>query len=84
MMQRKKQRKTKVQFTKKIVSFCLINGVLWCWCSYILAYLGRVEIAESLSQTAVTEILGVVLVYCAKALFEKKESFGNVTDNYPE
>jgi hypothetical protein len=64
--------------TKKIVWFLLINGVAWVWCSYILAYLGRLEIAERLSESAVTAILGVVLVYCAKSLFEKRESFGAV------
>lgn len=56
--------------TKRIVYLCLFNGVAWVWCSYVLAWLGREEIAESLSKAAVTEIVGVVLVYCAKALFE--------------
>ena len=28
------------------------------WCSYALAYLGRAEIAESLSKVAITEIIG--------------------------
>lgn len=56
--------------TKIIVFFCLLNGFAWVWCSYVLAWLGRSAIAESLSKTAVTEIIGVVLVYCAKALFE--------------
>lgn len=56
--------------TKWIVRFCLVNGVLWVWCSYLLAYLGRPEIAEDLSKIAVTEIIAVVLVYCCKALFE--------------
>lgn len=64
--------------TKKVVWFCIINGTAWVWCSYLLAYLGRPDIAESLSKTAVTEIIGVVLVYCLKSLFEKKESFGAV------
>lgn len=64
--------------TKRVVWFCLINGVGWVWCSYLLAYLGRSEIAESLSKVAVTEIIGVVLVYCLKSLFEKKDSFGAV------
>ncbi|MBQ2829493.1 MAG: hypothetical protein IJF15_00510 [Oscillospiraceae bacterium] len=62
--------------TKRIVWFCLANGAAWVWCSYLLAYLGRGEIAESLSKAAVTEIIGVVLVYCAKALFEKRAAFG--------
>lgn len=50
--------------------FCLLNGVLWVWCSYFLAYVGRVQIAEDLSKVAVTQIIAVVLIYSLKALFE--------------
>lgn len=64
--------------THKYVWFCLVNGVGWVWCSYLLAYLGRAQIAESLSKIAVTEIVGVVLVYAVKSLLEKRESFGAV------
>lgn len=60
----------KTTTTKRVVWFCLGNGVAWVWCSYILAYLGREEIAESLSKVAITEIIGVVLVYCLKSLAE--------------
>lgn len=56
--------------TKRLVWLCLINGVAWVWMSYILAYLGRADIAESLSKVAITEIIGVVLIYCLKSLFE--------------
>ena len=56
--------------TKHLVWLCLGNGIAWVWCSYLLAWLGREEIAESLSKAAVTEIVGVVLVYAAKSLFE--------------
>ena len=56
--------------TKYLVWLCLGNGIAWVWCSYLLAWLGREEIAESLSKAAVTEIGGVVLVYAAKSLFE--------------
>ena len=66
-MKRKKKRK---ETSKRIVWVCLINGFLWVWCSYLLAYLGREQIAETLSQVAITEIIGVVLVYCVKSLFE--------------
>ena len=55
---------------KVIVWVCLLNGLAWVWCSYILAWLGREQIAESLSQVALTEIIGVVLVYAIKSLFE--------------
>ena len=61
----------KIQETmKKVVWFCLANGVAWVWCSYLLAYLGRAQIAESLSKLAITEIVGVVLIYALKSLFE--------------
>lgn len=57
-------------FTHKAVAFLLLNGVAWIWCSYLLAYLGREDIAETLSKTVVVEILGVFLVYGLKSLFE--------------
>lgn len=60
----------KKETTKKVVWFCLANGVAWVWCSYLLAYLGRAQIAESLSKNAITEIIGVILIYCLKSLFE--------------
>jgi len=64
------QKKKRFETSKLIVWICLINGFLWVWCSYILAWFGREQIAENLSQVAVTEIIGVVLVYCAKTVFE--------------
>ena len=63
-------KKEKTTTTKRVVWVCLINGICWVWCSYGLAYLGRTSIAESLSKVAITEIIGVVLVYCLKSLFE--------------
>lgn len=62
--------KLKSETAKRVVWVCLINGFAWVWCSYILAYLDRVQIAESLSQIAVTEIIGVVLAYCIKSTIE--------------
>ena len=54
-------------FTKIAVMVILINAVAWVWCSYGLAYLGRYEIAESLSQTAVNAILGTFISYAVKS-----------------
>lgn len=56
--------------SKRVVWFILINGVAWIWCSYILAYLQRVEIAEELSKVALTTIVATVLGYYLKSLFE--------------
>jgi len=60
----------KLTTTKVAMWACLINGFAWVWCSYILAWMDKVQIAESLSQVAVTEIIGVVLVYCIKSTVE--------------
>ena len=55
---------------KMVVWICLANGFAWVWCSYILAALDKMQIAESLSQVAVTEIIGVVLAYAIKSAVE--------------
>lgn len=57
-------------FSKLLVIWLILNGTAWTWCSYFLAYKGKEEIAEALSKTVVVEILGVVIVYSVKALFE--------------
>lgn len=66
----KASKKEPLSMMKKLVIFCLVNGVAWVWCSYILAFLGITNIAETLSQVAITEIIGVILVYALKSLFE--------------
>ena len=75
-MARKKAKKTQKSYTKIIVSIIVINAIGWVWCSYYLAYLGRYEIAQSLSQTAITTILGTVVTYCLKALVENVNKHG--------
>ena len=60
----------KTETTKRVIWVCLLNGIAWVWCSYVLAYMDKVQIAESLSQVAVTEIIGVVLAYCIKSSVE--------------
>ena len=60
----------KPETMKRVIWACLFNGFAWVWCSYILAYMDKVQIAESLSQVAVTEIIGVVLAYAIKSVVE--------------
>lgn len=66
------RRKARKPFTtmKWVVLFSLLNGYAWVWCSYILAFMDKYTIAEQLSQVAITEIIGVVLVYALKSLVE--------------
>lgn len=62
--------KGKRETMKMVVWICLANGFAWVWCSYVLAFLDKMQIAESLSQVAVTEIIGVVLAYAIKSAIE--------------
>ena len=59
-----------LEMMKQMVWVGFGNGIAWVWCSYILAALDKPQIAESLSQVAVTEIIGVVLAYCIKSAVE--------------
>lgn len=63
-------------FTKLAVGVILINAIGWVWCSYGLAWLGRYEIAETLSQTAVSAILGVFISYAVKSAVENVNRHG--------
>lgn len=65
---------------KTVVWVCLANGFAWVWCSYILAFLDKMQIAESLSQVAVTEIIGVVLAYAIKSAIENLSKNNNWPD----
>ena len=88
-LNRKGAREKRMETMKAVVWFCLCNGCGWVWCSYLLAYLGRTEIAESLSKIALTDIVVVVLTYAGKALVEQLSKHNkwpdkpaNEEDNY--
>ncbi len=71
-------------FSKVLVVWLLSNGTAWIWFSYWLAYLGKGEIAETLSKVVATEILGVFALYAVKSLFEnlsKNNSWPDKTDS---
>lgn len=72
-----------METSKKVIWICLINGIAWVWFSYILAALDKVQIAESLSQVAVTEIIGVVLTYCIKSVIENLSKNNRWPDKKP-
>lgn len=59
----RKQKRNLMSTSKKIIWILTINGILWIWCSYILAYLGKEQIAESLSSNVCTVIIGQTLAY---------------------
>ena len=73
---KKRRRSWLDTFTKLAVAVIIVNACAWVWCSYILAYLGRYEIAESLSQTALTAILGTFISYAVKSVIENVNKNG--------
>lgn len=75
--------KKKRETMKMVVWVCLANGFAWVWCSYILAFLDKMQIAESLSQVAVTQIIGVVLAYAIKSAIENLSKNNNWPDKPP-
>ncbi len=77
---KKKKGRKYVTYTKRWLTFILINGVIWVYLSYVLAFMDRVQIAETLSTQAVISIIATMIGYFAKSAFEKK--IGKENENY--
>ena len=75
-----RSKRGRTETMKATVWLCLCNGCAWVWCSYLLAYLGREQIAEQLSGKAVTEIIAVILAYAIKSLVENLSKHNNWPD----
>ncbi len=76
--------------TKLLVWFFSLNSAAWIWCSYILAFLDKTQIAESLSNTVCTIVIGQMVGYLLTKTVEnifKYNDFGiksaikKLTDN---
>jgi hypothetical protein len=64
-------------FSKKWTNRILWFSILWITMSYILAFVGRTQIAQSLSNNVVKVIIGVFITYSLKAFAETKEQKKN-------
>ena len=64
------KKKKLVTYSKFILLFVIINSELQIWASYVLAFLGKEAIAESLSEQVVIVIIGGLIPYFAKSLIE--------------
>ena len=64
-------------FTKKMVKIIIAVALIDMQLPFILAFMDKMNIAEELGKLIVTEIIGVVLVYCLKAFFETREEEKN-------
>lgn len=68
--QQKRYNSMLTTFTKRAVFIILAVTLIDLQLSYILAFMGKDQIAESLSSTIADTIIGVMLGYFMKALFE--------------
>lgn len=75
-------------FSKKAVAIILAVSLIDLQLSYILAFMGKDQIAESLSSEIASVIVGVMVGYFMKALFEtffeKREERLNKTSQTDE
>lgn len=75
-------------FSKKAVAIILAVSLMDLQLSYVLAFLGKDQIAETLSSEIASVIIGVMLGYFMKALFEtffeKREERLNRSSNMEE
>lgn len=63
----------KIQFSKLMFGFIIINAVCWVWTCFFLAYQDRQQIAERLAITVLTTILGTFVAMCVKSYKETKQ-----------
>lgn len=49
--------------SKQLIWLFSINGILWIWCSYVLAFMDKLQIAETLSSNVCTIVIGQMGMY---------------------
>lgn len=60
----------RVTFTKRWTAIILFMSCFWITLSYILAFMGKENIAETLSENIVQIIMGTFIPYLCKSYFE--------------
>lgn len=64
--------------SKQLVWIYTINGIAWIWCSYILAFTGHDQIAESLSSNVCSVVIGQIGFYLVTKTVENIFKYNNV------
>lgn len=57
-------------YTKVLVAWIIFNSTIWVYLTYILALLGREQIAETLAEKIVEIVIGTIAFYIIKATIE--------------
>lgn len=61
-------------YTKKMMNRIIAVALIDMQFPFILALIGKDQIAETMGGLIVTEIIGVFMAYCLKSFFETRES----------
>lgn len=64
-------------YAKIAINIILTNSILMMWCSYILAWFDKVEIAETLSSTVADVIVGTIIAYLCTKTIENISKYGS-------
>ena len=64
-----------------MLDWVLKHCIFMMWCSYVLAFIGRITIAESLSETIARVIVGAIVSYFASKTFENVNKYGSRLNN---
>lgn len=64
-------------YTKKKMDQIITVALIDMQLPFILAFLGKEQIAETMGGLIVTEIIGIFMSYCLKSFFETRESEKN-------
>lgn len=65
------------EYSKRLLNFIIRHSILMMWCSYILAWFEKVDIAETLSKTIATVIIGVVIPHLITKTVENVNKYGS-------
>lgn len=58
------------EYSKRLLTRIVNSSILMMWGTYVLAWYGKTEIAETLSKTIAASIIAVVVGYLAKSVIE--------------
>lgn len=70
--------KTLATTSKQLVWVYAINSVLWIWCSYVLAFMNKGQIAETLSSTVCTIVIGQLAFYLVTSTVENIFKYNDI------
>lgn len=76
-MKKKKRKKNKIEYSKRATSIILGVALFDIQLTYVLAFVGMAEVAETLSVALVTEVIGVFSGYLIRAYLGKRNEEAN-------